>query len=103
MEASLLAIAAGRCVSEGASREMRRVLEAQQIRDRLPRRLGEGVRVANKTGNFGDVSRDVGIVAWPEERLVVAVLTQSVLPGWRAASTIAWISEALVQVCTRVG
>ena len=56
MEAMLLAIAAGTCVSGAASREMRRVLEAQQIQDRLARRVGEGVRVANKTGNFADVT-----------------------------------------------
>ena len=61
MEAMLLAIAAGTCVSEGASREMRRVLEAQQIQDRLPRRLPEGVRIANKTGDFADVVHDAGI------------------------------------------
>jgi beta-lactamase class A len=96
MEAMLLAIAAGRCVSEQASREMRRVLEAQQIQDRLARRLGEGVSVANKTGNFADVIHDAGIVSSPNCTLVVAVLTQGVRPTWRAMDITAEIAGVLV-------
>ena len=44
METLLCAIAAGTCVSSEASGQMRRVLEAQQIQDRLLRRLADGVR-----------------------------------------------------------
>jgi beta-lactamase class A len=96
MEAILLAIAAGTCVSGGASREMRRVLEAQQIQDRLGRRVGEGVRVANKTGNFADVIHDAGIVSSPNGVLVVAVLTQGVRPTWGAMDITAEIAVVLV-------
>jgi beta-lactamase class A len=96
MEAMLLAIVAGRCVSGEASREMRRVLEAQQIQDRLARLLGEGVRVANKTGNFADVIHDAGIVSSPKGALVVAVLTQGVRPTWRAMDITAEIAGGLV-------
>jgi beta-lactamase class A len=99
MEALLLAIAAGTCVSGEASREMRRVFEAQQIQDRLPRRLGEGVRVANKTGNFADVIHDAGIVTWPGGTLVIAVLTQGSRPPWQGMDAIAEIGAVLVQVC----
>ena len=99
MEALLSAIAAGTCVSSEASSEMRRALEAQQIQDRLPRRLGDGVRVANKTGNFADVIHDAGIVTWPGGTLVIAVLTQGVRPGWRAMDAIAEIAAVLVQMC----
>ena len=62
METLLSAIAAGRCVSSEASLQMRRAIEAQQIQDRLPRRLADGIFVANKTGNFADVIHDAGIV-----------------------------------------
>jgi beta-lactamase family protein len=55
METLLSAMGAGTCVSREASGAMRRALEAQQIQDRLPRRLGEDVSVASKTGNFTDV------------------------------------------------
>jgi beta-lactamase class A len=103
METLLSAVAAGTCVSSPASREMRRALEAQQIQDRLPRRLGEGVRVANKTGNFTDVIHDAGIVTWPGGTLVIAVLTQGVRPAWQAMDTIAEIAAVLVEGSTGSG
>ena len=99
VEALLCAVAAGTCVSEAASRGMRRALEAQQIQDRLPRRVPDGVRVANKTGNFTDVVHDAGLVTWAGGTLAVAVLTQGVRPAWRAADAIAEIAEVLVGAC----
>jgi beta-lactamase class A len=96
MDVLLSAVAAATCVSGDASRRMRRTLEAQQIQDRLLRRLGDGVQVANKTGNFADVIHDAGIVTWPGGTLVVAVLTQAVRPAWQAMDTIADIAAALV-------
>jgi beta-lactamase class A len=97
METLLSAMAAGSCVSSQASGAMRRTLEAQQIQDRLPRRLGEGVRVANKTGNVADVIHDVGLVTWPAGTLVIAVLTQGVRPAWQAMDAIAEIPAVLVE------
>jgi beta-lactamase class A len=96
MERLLLAIAAGTCVSADASSHMRRMLDAQQVQDRLPQRLDRDVRVANKTGNFTDVVHDVGIAAWPGGTLVIAVLTKDVQPAWRATRAIADIAGALV-------
>ena len=98
-ETLLSAVAAGTCVSGEASRRMRRALEAQQIQDRLPRRVDDGVRVANKTGNFADVIHDAGIVTCPGGTLVIAVLTQGVRPAWRAMDAIAEIAAVLVQAC----
>jgi beta-lactamase class A len=103
METLLSAVAAGTCVSGEASRRMRRALEAQQIQDRLPRRLGDGMRVANKTGNVADVIHDAGLVTWPGGTLVVAVLTQGVRPAWRAMDAIADIAAVLVEVSTAAG
>jgi beta-lactamase class A len=99
METLLSAVAAGTCVSGEASHRMRRALETQQIQDRLPRRLGEGVRVASKTGNFADVIHDAGIVTWPGGTLVIAVLAQGVRPAWQAMDTIAEIAAVLVEAC----
>ena len=82
---------------------MRRALEAQQIQDRLPRRLSESVRVANKTGNFSDVIHDAGIVTWLGGALVSTVLTQGVSLPWHAMDAIAEISALLVQVCAELG
>jgi beta-lactamase class A len=103
METLLSAIAAGTCVSSEASRHMWRALEAQQIQDRLPRRLADGVLVANKTGNFTDVIHDAGIVTWPGGTLVVALLTKDVRPPWQAMDVVAEISALLVQVCAESG
>jgi beta-lactamase class A len=99
METLLSAVAAEACVSGEASRAMRRALEAQQIQDRLPRRLGEDVRVASKTGNFTNVIHDAGIVTWPGGTLVIAVLTQGVRPAWQAMDAIADIAAVLVGAC----
>ena len=99
METLLAGIASGTCVSREASREMRRVLEAQQIQDRLPRRLGEGVRVANKTGNFSDVIHDAGIVTWPGGTLLITVLTQGMRSPWLAIDTLAEIAAMLSSAC----
>jgi len=99
METLLAAIAAGACVSAESSRQIRGALEAQQIQDWLPRRLADGVRVANKTGNFADVIHDAGIVTWPGGTLVIVVLTQGVRPPWQAMDSIAEIAVALGRVC----
>jgi beta-lactamase class A len=96
IEALLFEVATGTCVSANASREMRRALEAQQIQDRLARRLPDGARAINKTGNFTDVMHDAGIVTWRGGTLVIAVLTEGVRPAWRAMDTIADIAAALV-------
>jgi len=98
VEAVLSAIAAGTCVSSDASARMLRALEAQQIQDRLPRRLPDGMSVAGKTGNFADAIHDAGIVSWPGGRLAIAVLTEGVRPGWRAMDAIADLGVALTEL-----
>ena len=95
----LAAVQAGRCVSSAASVEMRRILEAQQLQDKLGRRLAPDARLANKTGTLGDVSHDAGIVAWPGGTLIVAVLTRGVEPPWRAADVIAEVATLLMRAC----
>jgi beta-lactamase class A len=97
VETLLCAIAAGTCVSGKASRQMRRALDAQQIQDRLPRRLHKDVRVANKTGNFAEVIHDAGIVSWAGGTSVIAVLTQGVRPPWQAMDAIAELAAVLAR------
>jgi beta-lactamase class A len=95
IEGLLHGVATGTCVSVHASREMRRALEAQQIQDRLARRLPDGARAMNKTGNFAEVVHDAGIVTWPGGTLTIAVLTHGVTPAWQAMDVIADIAVAL--------
>ncbi len=97
MDALLAAVAAGTCVSGSASREMTRALEAQQIQDRLPRRVDDEVRVANKTGNVAEVIHDAGIARWRRGTLSIAVLTEGVRPSWQALDTVAAIGATVIQ------
>jgi beta-lactamase class A len=77
---------------------MRRALEAQQIHDRLPRRVPAGVRMANKTGNFTDVIHDAGLATDVNGTLVIAVLTHHVRPAWVAMDIISEAAAILVDL-----
>ena len=99
MEALLTAIAAGTCVSDGASREMRRALEAQQIQDRLARRLGEGRARREQDGELRGCDPRRGHRDVAGGTLVIAVLTQGVRPAWQAMDAIAEIAAVLAQSC----
>ncbi|MPZ24384.1 MAG: hypothetical protein GEU28_12810 [Dehalococcoidia bacterium] len=50
------------------------LLARQQIRDRLPRDLPEGTRVAHKTGSWNDVTHDAGIVFSPAGSYIIVVM-----------------------------
>lgn len=63
-------------VSPGASREMLRMLEAQQLRHGLPRHLPEGTRVAHKTGSIRAARHDCGIVFGPAREYVLCIMTR---------------------------
>lgn len=68
---------AGTVVSPEASREMLGILRGQQIVDRIPFALPDGVLVANKTGNLYQNVHDAGIVYAPGGRYAVAMLTEA--------------------------
>jgi hypothetical protein len=55
------------------------------------------VRVANKTGNFGDEIHDAGLVTGPGGTLAIAVLTQGMRSAWQAMDAIADVATALVR------
>jgi beta-lactamase class A len=97
MLALLAAIHASRCVSPAASAEMRRAIEAQQLQDKLGRRLPAEVRLANKTAWSGDVTHDAGVLTWDGGTLIAAVLTEGITPRWRASDLIGEVGEALVR------
>lgn len=66
----------GEAVSEEASREMLRMLEAQTHRVGLPRHLPEGTRLAHKTGSISAARHDCGIVFGPRREYVLCVMTR---------------------------
>jgi beta-lactamase class A len=90
-------MARGRLVSEKASAAMIDILERQQVNDRIPRYLGEGVRTAHKTGDGQPwVANDAGIV-WIGDRPIVMAFFIG-----RHRGTTAEAHEAIARAAARV-
>ena len=62
-------------ISPAASERMLARLERQEINDRLPASLPDGVVVAHKTGNLPGLTHDAGIIFTPSGPRVVVVMT----------------------------
>lgn len=80
-------IARGKAVNEKSSQEMIDLLARQKIDDRLPALLPTGIKVAHKTGNWGNATHDVGVVYAPRGAYVIAVLSDK-----------AWESEPIAEL-----
>jgi len=65
----------GTLVSREASAEMLDILKRQKLRDRLPRYLPTGWKIAHKTGLLRKACHDVGIVYSPKGEYMICVLT----------------------------
>jgi beta-lactamase class A len=102
--ALLRAVAEGRAVSAGASREVADVLAAQKFNEGIPAGLPEGLRVAHKTGSITAVEHDAGIV-YPHGRrpYVLVVLVRGLKEPARAHRLIADISRAVYEDLTAGG
>ena len=69
-------MAAGELVSKEASEQMIAILKKQQVNDRFPRYLGDGVVVAHKTGDGQPwVANDAGILWVKGQPIVLVVFT----------------------------
>ncbi len=62
-------------ISPAASTRMLARLERQQINDRLPASLPDGVVIAHKTGNLPGLTHDAGIIYTPQGPRVVVAMT----------------------------
>ena len=71
----LTLLAKRQLVSAAASDRMLARLERQQINDRLPAGLPEGVVIAHKTGNLPGITHDAGIIYTPAGPRVVVAMT----------------------------
>lgn len=71
----LTLMAQRKLVSAAASDRMLARLERQQINDRLPAGLPQGVVVAHKTGNLPGLTHDAGIIFTPSGPRVVVAMT----------------------------
>ncbi|MBI4317798.1 MAG: serine hydrolase [Chloroflexi bacterium] len=88
-------IATGRAVDADRSRAMLRLLLSQAVRDRIPRYLPAGTRVAHKTGNWTKVRHDAGIIYGPRGPFVVAALAEELDDPERGSQVIAELARLL--------
>lgn len=74
--AELLAkIYGGEAASKKSCQEMLEILGRQQFRQRIPRELPAGARVAHKTGTIGYSVNDAGILTIGKQHVAVAIFT----------------------------
>lgn len=86
----------GEIVGQEYSQKMIELLSKQQIRDRIPKLLPEGIKVANKTGDIGYFENDGGIVYAPNGDYIIVVLSETDSPS-KAADKIAEISKIIYE------
>lgn len=86
-------LAKGTLVSDEASRQMVKILMDQYFRGRIPAKLPDDVKVANKTGSITKVCHDSGIVYLPDGRKYVLVLLTDGIEVPKAAEVIANVSR----------
>jgi beta-lactamase class A len=59
--------------SEKSCSDMLEILKLQQVNDRIPRYLPEGIAVAHKTGEIGYTRNDAGILYEGNQHIVIAI------------------------------
>ena len=88
----LEAIAKGQAVDEGASRQMRDILEKQTFNEGIPAGLPAGIPVAHKTGEFTKHHHDAAIV-YAARPFVLVVLVRGIAESKESAALIANITR----------
>lgn len=86
----------GELLGEEYSKEMLELLSKQQINDRLPKNLPQGVRIAHKTADIGLFEHDAGIVYTDKGDYIIVVLSESDFPQG-AGERIADLSKAVYE------
>lgn len=84
----------GNALSAAASREMKDILLAQEVNDKIPAGLPPGTPVAHKTGEITAVSHDAAVVYPPGRKpYVLVVLTRGIKDPAQSTTLIADISR----------
>ena len=84
----------GNVLSPAASKEMKDILLAQEVNDKIPAGLPPGTPVAHKTGEITAVSHDAAVVYPPGRKpYVLVVLTRGIKEPAQSAALIADISR----------
>ena len=90
----LTSIEQGKVLSPASSAEMREILLAQELNEKIPAGLPPGTKVAHKTGEITAVSHDAAIVYPPGRKpYVIVVLTKGLREGKDSSTLIADISR----------
>jgi beta-lactamase class A len=76
---------------------MRGLHRDQQHRDRLARRLPEGVTYAGKTGSLEGISHDIGVIEGPTGTITIAVLVESTADRYDDDAFIGRIGQAVAE------
>ena len=72
----LKAIHTGDFLKKENQEKILRVMDNQQLRDKLPSQMGKGVKVASKTGGIRGVAHDCAIIRSEKQTVYAAVLTE---------------------------
>lgn len=84
-------------VNTQSSQEMKRLLLAQQINDRIPKYLPQDVKVAHKTGEIDNIRNDAGIVYGNNSTYIFVFLSETPVPE-DATENIASLSKKMFDV-----
>lgn len=85
----------GTCVSESASQEMLQLLLEQQVVNKIPSVLPEGVETANKTGETDEVQHDAAIVYGEQTDYIICIMTTGFSDADSAVSVIQNVSQTV--------
>ncbi len=92
----LLAIENGTVLSPALSAEMKEILLAQEVNDKIPAGLPPGTPVAHKTGEITAVSHDAAVVYPPGRKpYILVVMTRGIRDPAQSTALIADISRMI--------
>ncbi|MBV6621492.1 MAG: serine hydrolase [Rivularia sp. (in: Bacteria)] len=91
-------VSKGQLVSSQGSRQIFDIMRRNQRRHLLPKGLGSGARIANKTGYIGAMLGDVGLIELPSgKRYIAAVMVKRPRNDSRADTLITSVSRSAYQ------
>ena len=92
----------GAVLSSSSSAEMREILLAQELNEKIPAGLPPGTKVAHKTGEITAVSHDAAVVYPPGRKpYVLVVLTKGIRESAASSALIADVSRLVWAHATR--
>lgn len=94
LEVLLEAIAEGKAVDAGASRQMIEILERQKFNEAIPAGLPVGIKVAHKTGEITKIHHDAAIV-FAKRPFVLVILVRGIEDNKVSAALMADIAREL--------